>query len=364
MTEEVQEPVGYRYSIIPGRAPTDNRLKGRDLQVLCLLGRHTKRNGWCIRSQVEMARELDVGRATIGRSIDRLMEFGYLERKATGRGRAKPDENKQPFSSFWYRVKIDEDTDDAAQRRVPINGHPRVDAAGETIDVPKAGQGVPTQDGHGVPKHERAPLEGSSQGIIPNPSAREGVVASLGQGEVDRWPEFRSAVANTWPGGFPADNEIACKAEFGRQTRLHLADLLLACARQHGRAKTEQNAKRSSSQGTIAMRLPSNWLKDGDWQGYIPAAEKALEAEVAQSLALGRVTAALGAGVVEILRRRGMSDDAIARLEGMTRDDGPPPILTCTSFQAKLIDRHTRALENALGEGLIVMASGHTKRSA
>lgn len=29
-----------RFSIIPGWIVTDPRLKGRDLQVLCLLGRH------------------------------------------------------------------------------------------------------------------------------------------------------------------------------------------------------------------------------------------------------------------------------------------------------------------------------------
>lgn len=35
----------YRYSIIPGMAVTDPNLEGRDLQVLCLLGRHTDRDG-------------------------------------------------------------------------------------------------------------------------------------------------------------------------------------------------------------------------------------------------------------------------------------------------------------------------------
>jgi len=48
----------YRYSITPAAAATDPRLEPQDLQVLCLLGRHTDRNGWCQRSQVKMAGEL------------------------------------------------------------------------------------------------------------------------------------------------------------------------------------------------------------------------------------------------------------------------------------------------------------------
>ncbi|RWE72432.1 MAG: helix-turn-helix domain-containing protein, partial [Mesorhizobium sp.] len=70
-----------RFSIIPADAVTDPRLEGRDLQILALFGRHTDRRGWCCRSQVKMARELNCGRATIQRSIARLVDAGYLEHR-------------------------------------------------------------------------------------------------------------------------------------------------------------------------------------------------------------------------------------------------------------------------------------------
>ncbi|WP_306834437.1 helix-turn-helix domain-containing protein [Neorhizobium huautlense] len=69
-----------RFSIIPGWIVTDHRLKGRDLQVLCLLGRHTDKHGWCFRSQVKMAAQLDCARSTVQASIDRLIDIGVLEK--------------------------------------------------------------------------------------------------------------------------------------------------------------------------------------------------------------------------------------------------------------------------------------------
>lgn len=73
---------GPRYSIIPADAVTDRRLEPVDLRVLCLLGRHTNDAGWCSRSQVKMARELGIGRATLQRGLKRLIECGYVEQRA------------------------------------------------------------------------------------------------------------------------------------------------------------------------------------------------------------------------------------------------------------------------------------------
>jgi hypothetical protein len=70
---------GPRESRTPAMAATDPRFRGRDLQVLCLLGCHGDRRGWCCRSQVKMAEQLRCGRATVQRSIARLVEYGYLE---------------------------------------------------------------------------------------------------------------------------------------------------------------------------------------------------------------------------------------------------------------------------------------------
>lgn len=89
-----------RLSIIPARAATDRALKPRDLQVLCVLGRHTDDLGWCRRSQVKMAQEMDCARSTVFESISRLVETGYLEKhvQETDSGRD---------SAHFYRVILD-----------------------------------------------------------------------------------------------------------------------------------------------------------------------------------------------------------------------------------------------------------------
>jgi DNA-binding MarR family transcriptional regulator len=89
-----------RFSIIPGWIVTDARLKGRDLQVLCLLGRYTDRQGWCVRSQVKMAGQLNCARSTVQLSLDRLVSIGAVERRA-GESRDGRD------TSYWYRVIYD-----------------------------------------------------------------------------------------------------------------------------------------------------------------------------------------------------------------------------------------------------------------
>ncbi|WP_246683361.1 helix-turn-helix domain-containing protein [Mesorhizobium sp. B2-1-3A] len=71
---------GPRLSIIPARAATDRALKPRDLQVLCVLGRHTNDDGWCRKSQVKMADEMGCARSTVFEAIERLVKAGYLER--------------------------------------------------------------------------------------------------------------------------------------------------------------------------------------------------------------------------------------------------------------------------------------------
>ena len=70
-----------RLSIIPAGAVTDRSLEPRDLQVLCLLGRHTDKAGWCVRSQVKMASEIDCGRSSVQRSLERLYEAGWVEKR-------------------------------------------------------------------------------------------------------------------------------------------------------------------------------------------------------------------------------------------------------------------------------------------
>src|SRR6185437_8808767 len=94
-----------RYSITPAGASTDPRLEGNDLRVLCFLGEHTDRLGWCFLSQVKMADALHIGRATLQRSLSRLCDAGYVEIKSSvAAGR--------PHACHAYRVIMDRDDPD------------------------------------------------------------------------------------------------------------------------------------------------------------------------------------------------------------------------------------------------------------
>lgn len=127
-----------RFSIIPAMAVTDQRLEPRDLQVLCLLGRHTNDLGWCSRSQVKMARELGCGRATVQRALSRLVEAGYVEHRAKIR-------DSGADAAHDYRVVIDPPEPETARENDPQG-------------VPTGGQGCPPKDGQGVPTYGRAPM--------------------------------------------------------------------------------------------------------------------------------------------------------------------------------------------------------------
>lgn len=96
-----------RLSIIPAGAVTDPSLEARDLQVLCLLGRHTDRAGWCARSQVKMAKELRCSRGSVQNSLDRLCTAGWMEKKR--RDVEVEEAGKQPSRSYAYRVLLDRD---------------------------------------------------------------------------------------------------------------------------------------------------------------------------------------------------------------------------------------------------------------
>lgn len=135
-----------RLSIIPAGAVTDTRLEPRDLQLLCLLGRHTDDKGWCCRSQVKMARELSCGRATVQRSLERLDDAGWVEH----RPEVRSDGGDQ---AHFYRVILD-----PPLVAIPAMNQVLIETDSETGGVPTGGQGVPALDGQGVPTHERAPI--------------------------------------------------------------------------------------------------------------------------------------------------------------------------------------------------------------
>lgn len=151
-----------RYSIIPAGAVTDPRIEPRDLQALCLLGRHIDDLGWCRRSQVKMARELGCARSTLQGSLDRLREAGWIE------WRIVPSEGKGD-TAFAYRVRLDLDDSDGPTTRRKSSGTGESSsgttaAEGEGADLSAGGEGadlsapVPAQERHPVPIYGSAPL--------------------------------------------------------------------------------------------------------------------------------------------------------------------------------------------------------------
>lgn len=151
----------YRYSVIPAGAITDTRIEPRDLQVLCLLGRHTKKNGWCQRSQVRMARELRCGRGSVQRSIERLVDAGWLEKRLLGRDGIEPDPTKQPSSIYAYRVCLDNDAalDLSATEEDEEEDAEQVPTHGHLGAQPERAPGCPRMHGH----HEPSPQEPSGE---------------------------------------------------------------------------------------------------------------------------------------------------------------------------------------------------------
>jgi Predicted transcriptional regulator len=93
----------HRFAIIPGWVVTHPDLKGKMLQVICLLGRHTDKQGWCRRSQVKMSEEIGCARSTVQSALDSLIEIGAVERREV------VSENGRD-SAHWYRVIYDRDT--------------------------------------------------------------------------------------------------------------------------------------------------------------------------------------------------------------------------------------------------------------
>lgn len=92
-----------RFSIIPADAVLDKRLEPRDLQVLCVFGKHTDKRGWCRRSQVVMAKEIGCARSTVQASIDRLVAAGWLQKRPQNELHTKGVRD----SAHEYRVVLD-----------------------------------------------------------------------------------------------------------------------------------------------------------------------------------------------------------------------------------------------------------------
>ncbi|WP_245491478.1 helix-turn-helix domain-containing protein, partial [Mesorhizobium sp. M7A.F.Ca.ET.027.02.1.1] len=178
---------GPRLSIIPARAATDRSLKPRDLQVLCVLGRHTDDLGWCRRSQVKMADEMGCARSTVFEAVERLVKAGYLEKH-------EQEEVSGRDSAHWYRVILDpvhpnlalvREADEQADSTAEIPCRPVGTPAG--ISAPPAGPGPAPPAGPGP-----APINDTSLTTPVNAEKERG--REDDQKAVERW------VKKTHPG--------------------------------------------------------------------------------------------------------------------------------------------------------------------
>lgn len=128
----------------------DRSLEPRDLQVLMLLGCYTDKAGWCRRSQVKMASQLDCGRSSVQRSLERLVEAGWVEKKRPPWSNAEG----QPSNSYMYRVVLDrDDIDVEADSDVTAEPEPEgeesyAESATLEVECPPVGTPPAQNDGH------------------------------------------------------------------------------------------------------------------------------------------------------------------------------------------------------------------------
>lgn len=134
---------GPRQSRIPGGAATDRRITGADLRVLGLLGRHTDEGGWCVRSQSTMAEQLGSSRGSVGKSIARLKELGYLQvkdvfddrgaRRASHYRLVEPEAQAELFVPGAHHDSAERQAPDSSARQAPTpHGESGPDSAVES----------------------------------------------------------------------------------------------------------------------------------------------------------------------------------------------------------------------------------------
>ena len=306
----------YRYSLIPAAAVTDPNVAARDLQVLCLLGRHTKQNGWCKRSQVKMAAELSCGRATVQRALENLASAGYVQKRLNGRGNAEANPKKQPFASYSYRVSLDPDDIETADLGGAHQWAPDYDDLEEEFDeLEIEHQGARPRSGTRAPT-SRAPLTepATEEPAIKEPSsAREEFAA--------RWEEIKTAFER-WDANQTGWSLSRAKVVAEQMAdELPRVDVLVACIVAEGAAIASANKTRRGD--PLRVTHPHNWLKrDRGWEKHLAAvadAPRRVAAGVAKATA---VRARLGEYVVTRLKRAGITDEVIGKLEGCEFIDG------------------------------------------
>jgi len=207
---DVDEP---RLSIIPGWVVTCPDLKGKDLQVLCILGRNAnRRHGWTRRSQVKIAEQLGCARSTVQASINRLVEIGAVERREV------VSENGRD-SAHWYRVIYDAAPPagydfDAYRADEEEECGPISDAEDE---APPAGIPAPPAGPESAPPAgpESAPMLNTSCLTPPEEREREGASANEGREENPKELARRFKALEIGLHGNPWPNVLKSSSDWG-----------------------------------------------------------------------------------------------------------------------------------------------------
>ncbi len=140
-----------RFSIIPARAVTDDRLTLGELKTLAVIGQYTDDEGWCFPSQSKIAEDTGFSRTTIIKHIANLKEYGYINVLRRKRENGSRTTNKMqvrfdypPVGAGRHPLSAQDDTHndptitkELSNDNSPGPGGPETDLFGEKVTAPK-----------------------------------------------------------------------------------------------------------------------------------------------------------------------------------------------------------------------------------
>lgn len=214
-----------RFTIFAARAVFDETLTATDVRVLAALGTFTDRQGWCFPSQGLISDRIGAERATVNRSVKKLVKAGYVQAVRQAR-----DDGGKGVS--LYRVLMD------------ISAPEAVEAAAQVIDAERNSTDTPHVSSEHIPMCRENTTHVSSEHIeltplelttpLNPPKGARGVRLPAG------WKPRAEEIQFGQAGGLSGAEIEACAAHF----------------RDHFEASSKANARKSN--WDLAFR---NWLR-------------------------------------------------------------------------------------------------------
>lgn len=243
---------GARFSIIPAWIVTDQRLKGIDLKVLCLLGTHTNKEGWCRRSQVKMAEQLKCGRSTVQDSLNRLAEIGAVEKRPVASADGRD-------SAHWYRVVLDREVSSNAFAAWEADEDEEFNPISVVSHAaPPAGIPAPPAGPEAAPPAGPGPAPINDHPLTLNPNEGEGARARGEEGTED--PRAVMRAFKRWYGDWPTrhyDSSHAAERAWNGLTAEQRSDCI---------AKTPLYIERTKAVRGVKVPYASVYLNGRDWE--------------------------------------------------------------------------------------------------